>query len=335
MRIRATADLNLIFVVLGVGLFAFLVFSLDPVVIGEQLRRAGWAVPPAFLLFVLNLCASTMAWRETIEPGEHGRRIPFVPLLGAFWSGHSIEGVGIATGGEFVKGTLLARRIPAEEAVAALIIYAFLNAVVTVGAAMIGPAIALFAFDLPRDVVVGILLASTLVAGTILAIWRMLQRGPADSIIRIVRRSPFTRNVDFERFERRARLVGRRVHEFRKERPAAFRRTILWCSTAKVLQVIEAWVLIYACLPDRNLEWLLVVALVSRSATLLINWLGAFVPGKIGVAEGGAAALFEVLGIGAGAGLSFSILRRARRVLVILVGLVISTAVAVRDRVQA
>ena len=332
LKVRGASNFSLVFTVFGFALFAALLLRLDPAAIGERLHDAGWAVFPAFVLFVLNLCASTMAWRETVEPGDHARRVAFFPLLGAFWSGHAIDGVGVVTTGEVVKGALLARRVPAEESAAALVIYGFINAAVTVAATAIGPAIALFAFDLPADVVGSIFAVSALLVAGVFGLRCMLHRGAADSVVGLLERLPFARGVDLERFEERARLVDRRFQEFRTRHPAAFLRAVAWCSVAKVLQVCEAWILICAVLPDRSAAWLFVVALVSRSATLLIGWFAAFVPGRIGVAEGGAAALFDLLGIGAGAGLSFAILRRVRRVLVIFVGLVVSAGVAVRDR---
>jgi hypothetical protein len=325
-------DLNSALAVLGSALFVALLFRLDPVEISRQLQLAGWAVAPAFGLFVLNLVASTLAWRETIEPGSHGARVPFFPLFAAFWSGHSIEGVGIATGGEVTKGSMLARQVPGEEAVAALVIYGLLNATVTIATAVIGPAIALLVFDLPSDVVGVLFAVSASLALAMLALRCMLHRGMADAAIRIAERFGLARGTKLLRFEVRARLVEKRFHEFHSERPGAFRRALAWCSLAKLLQIVETWLLIYACLPDRSLLWLLVVALVGRSATLLIGWITAFVPGRIGVAEGGAAALFELLGIGAGVGMTFAILRRVRRLVVIPIGLVISVGSTLRAR---
>jgi uncharacterized membrane protein YbhN (UPF0104 family) len=332
---RFVLDVNSALIVLGSALFFVLLFRLDPAEISRQLRLAGWAVAPAFGLFVLNLIASTMAWRETIEPGSHGVRVPFFPLFAAFWTGHSIEGVGIATGGEIAKGSLLAKRVPGEEAVSALVIYGFLNAAVTVISATVGPAVALLVFDLPSDIVGVLFAVSTSLALAMLALRWALHRGMADIAVRIADRFRFARGNDLLRFERRARLVEKRFRQFRVERPLAFRRALAWCSLAKLLQVAEAWLLIYACLPDSNLLWLLVVALVGRSATLLIGWVTAFVPGRIGVAEGGAAALFELLGIGAGVGLTFALLRRVRRMVVIPIGFVISAGSALRGRATA
>ncbi len=332
MSRRRIPSLNLVFLVLGIALFVLLILKLDPHEVGQQLKRAGWALVPAFIAYTLNLCASTMAWREAIQPGAHGRRIPFGPLLAAFWAGHAINGVGIGGIGEVFKGTLLARRIPAEESVAALVIYNYMNGMVTIAFAVIAPAIALFAFDLPRDVVAGVFGLALLFLLGILLLRTMLRRGMVGRLMRSMKRLPFMRQIDAEKLEERGRVIDERFAEFRARRPASFRRIVAWFAVSRLMQVAETWVMIYAFLPDRDPWWLLAVALVSRSLTHLVAWATAFVPARVGTAEGGTAALFELLGIGANVGLSFAILRRIRRLLGIAVGFIILGGMTLKER---
>jgi len=73
--------LPLVFLLLGVGLFALVLSRLDLTAILSHLRRAGWMLLPAFLAFIGNLSCSAAAWYQTLEPAT---RPSFPRLLAIF-----------------------------------------------------------------------------------------------------------------------------------------------------------------------------------------------------------------------------------------------------------
>lgn len=322
--------INVVSLLLGIALFVGLVLGMDTRAVGDQLTLAGWTLLPAFPLFVLNLASSTMAWRETIQPGEHGHRARFGTLLAAFWAGHAINGVGITAVGEVIKGNMMARAVKGDEVVASLVIYGFLNAAVQVAFTVVAPAICLIWLELPTDVVAGIFGLSAAFGMVLFGVRWLLRRGMAGRLLSALQRLPFVELRNVEKLEAQAALVDSRVREYRTNRPASYRRAIAWSALSRVFQTLEVLAILYGLFPDKAFAWLFLLALLAQATNQLVGWLGAFVPGRVGVAEGGSTLLFELLGLGPVLGLSLGILRRIRRVLGIAVGLVIAAVVEMR-----
>lgn len=87
----------------------------------------------------------------------------------------------------------------------------------------------------------------------------------------------------------------------------------------EALLVAEAWLLLHALGADVSFDTVVVV----EGGTKVINAVGGFVPGRVGVAEGALAALADALRLGAGLGVSLALARRARAVTWSLAGLAI------------
>ena len=329
---RAGRIFNLVMVTLGLGLFVGLLIEMDTAAIGEQLAHAGWTLAPAFALYVLNLMASVMGWRETVQPGPNGERPPFGPMLRAFWAGHGINGVGIGGAGEITKANILARTVRGEETVASLVIFGFINLTTTIVTTVIGAGVCVLWLDLPHAVVRTIFASATVFAGVMLAVRFILRRGLAGRVVGLVSRLPFVRIRNLDRVQQKAALVDERIRDYRSNRPASFRRVVAWCVTARTFRILEFAVLLYGFLPEREATFLLLFALLTQTVMQLLTWSAAFVPGKVGVLEGGAALLFELVGLGPELGMSVAILRRVRRLIGIAIGLGIAAAAEARPR---
>lgn len=343
MRGRLGRAFNVLVVLLGVGLFVGLLLGLDTRAIVEQLARSGWVILPAFPIYVANLLCSVMAWRECIEPGagrgaggEHGRRVRVSTLLKAFWAGHAVNGVGVAAMGEVVKGNLLARELKGEEALASLVIHGYLNGLSIVALTVFGPAVCLLWIDLPSDVVGAIFGVTSLFCLVFLGLRVLLRRGVAVAVLGRVAKLPVVDESKVLKLEAKAAFVDERVRRFRQERPASLRRAVAWSFGARALQTLEVWVLLLGlapateALPADDPLTLLLLALLTHSTAQIIRWAAAFVPARVGVAEGGMAALFRMLGLGTEVGLSLAILRRVRRMLGFGIGLAIAAAAEAR-----
>lgn len=318
---------NAVVLSLGVALFVWLLLAMDTAEIGALLARAGWSLAIAFPLYVLNLACSTAAWRACLRPP-----VPFLPLLGAFWGGHAINGLGITAMGEVVKGTLLARHAEGEEIVASLVLYGYLNAIVAVAFSVLGPAVCLLWLDVPSDVVAAIFGAAAGFGLLVGAFGVALRRGLLGKLVGVGARLRIVKPERVERMRERAAMVDERVRGFRRERPGAYLRALALSSAARLLQVLEVCVLLAALMPERDLAFVALLGLFAHSAAQLLSWALAFVPGRVGVAEGGTALVFELLALRPELGLSLAILRRVRRTAGIAIGLVIALVVESRSR---
>lgn len=330
---RAGRIFNLVMVVLGVGLFVGLLLRMDTAAIGRQLSQAGWTLAPAFVLYVLNLMASVMGWRETVQPGPNRERPPFLPMLRAFWAGHAINGVGIGGAGEVTKATILSRTVRGEETIASLVIFAFINMTTIIVTTMIGAGICVIWLDLPGRVIEAIFITATVFCGAMLLLRWVLRRGMAGRVVGAVARLPFVTIADLERVQEKAAIVDERIHSYRANRPASFRRVVAWSVLARLFRALEFAVLLYGFLPDEGPAFLILFALLTQTVMTLLSWSAAFIPGKVGVLEGGAALLFDLVGLGPELGMSVAILRRVRRLIGIAIGLVIAAVAEARGAI--
>jgi hypothetical protein len=107
---------------------------------------------------------------------------------------------------------------------------------------------------------------------------------------------------------------------------------VLYLLAARLCTAAEAAFLLAAITPGQGPLWIVLMAMLMQATTQLIDWIGAFVPGRVGVAEGGVALLFELRGKDPVTGLSVELLRRARKVLGIAIGIVIGGVVELRHR---
>jgi hypothetical protein len=328
VTLRHTRILNGLFLALGVALLVVMLLRLDAAEVWERILASGWALVPAFGAYCGSLLVSTLAWGR-LFPREHRAR--FGPLFAAFWAGHAVNMVtpGGATG-TVLKGTLLARRIDGEEVTASLVTYSYFDAVSMICFTTAGPLLCLLWYDVPAQVVGGLLALSGVLGLGALGLRVLLRRGLAADAVRLAGRVPFLRLRNLERLEERAGRVDVRVQEFRRSQPADFRATVAFFVMARAFQVLEAFFLLLPLVPEESAGGLLLLALLTQSTNQLINWLAAFVPARVGVAEGGIALLYQLLGMGAGVGLAYGLLRRARVVVGVSIGLVIGAVLQAR-----
>jgi hypothetical protein len=107
------------------------------------------------------------------------------------------------------------------------------------------------------------------------------------------------------------------VKELWRDRRAALPAIAALCLAQHLLLIAEAYVLLSVAAGNATLR----TALFFEAVTKIVNTVGAVVPGRLGISEGGNALLADVLGLGAAYGLSLSLMRRVRALIWTGVGL--------------
>jgi hypothetical protein len=90
-----------------------------------------------------------------------------------------------------------------------------------------------------------------------------------------------------------------------------------------------------AILRALGVETSAVIAAVIESLGSGVRFASFMVPANLGAFEGANAAAFAALGYGAGAGLAFSFVRRARQAVWVVIGLLVMVAMRAHDRRHA
>lgn len=279
---------------LGVALFAYVVAEIGISRIGSTLVTLGPILPVVLFVTGFKYPLQAAAWRLALEP-KH--RPSWRAAVAATIAGDAIgylTWAGAVTG-EPLKAYLSRDSTPMAVGLAAgaaeRLLYNVTAAIVILAAA------ALALRGRARLVVVGIVT----VAAAGIVIWRVRRR-----VVSRVRRTASENGTPGRRARRSvAAALARRLFV---ERPQAL-GGMLACEVAQhAVLMLEAYVMLAAL--GAAPGWRAVI--IFEGLTKAVNTVGAVVPGRLGIAEGGSAALADLLGLGASYGFGLAVMRRVR-----------------------
>jgi hypothetical protein len=327
---RRLAPAGAAFALLGLGLFAYFVWRAGPAEIWANVSKIGWGFAAILLLGGLRFVVRAFAWTLCFEPPH---RLKFRDAFGAFLIGDAagnIVPLGMVVS-EPTKLAVVRDRVPLVAALSAIAvenIFYMLSVALFISC---GAAALLATFPLPKalrlssyGIIAGALVVLGLAAYALRRQWRLL-----------------TAALD----RAAARGLGRRAHARRRERVAAFedrlygfyerRRArflpLVLCEAAfHLLGVAEAYLtiaLISGVAPT------LLSAFLLESAGRVINVVFKFVPLRAGVDELGTGQVARLLTFGETAGVTLAIVRKARTLFWMTIGVALLAArgVSLRD----
>jgi putative ABC transport system permease protein len=307
---------------LGIALLVFVINRVGVQPIFDALLRIGFGF--FFLLGISGLrhVFRTIAMRAAV-PTEH-RRISFMQAFAARLGGEAISFLTF-TGpllGEATKVALLRKRVPLTYGVPALVVDNLIYNLSVVFFILSGACVMLFTYQLPPlvyYVLIGIALVAALgiVAAGLAAKRRiMLLTWVIDQLAQL-RLSP---KVLIKRRHHIHNLESK-VYDFYKHHPAAFFGMIACNLLSHATSVAEVYVTLGMLGYDARVSQ----AYVIESLTKVINFAFAFVPGTIGVYEGGTEVILRALGFASATGVALALVRKAGIVFWTTIGLLVLT----------
>ena len=320
---RSFIWLQAIAFLLGLGLLIYVINRVGLQPIFDALIRIGFF---GFLI-LLAISGSRHVFRtiamSAAVPAEH-RRFNFFQAFAARIGGEAISFLTF-TGpllGEATKVALLRRRVPLTYGVPALVVDNLLYNLSVVFFILSGACVMLFTYNLPPLVyyaLIGIAVIAALgIGAAALAAKRriMLLTWLIDQMARL-RLSP---KVILKRRQHIYHIESK-VYDFYKHHPGAFFGMIgcdLLAHTSSVLEV-------YVTLRMLGFAPQVAQAYIIESLTKVINFVFAFVPGTIGVYEGGTEVVLQTLGFVAATGVALALVRKAGTIFWTSIGLLILT----------
>nr|MDQ2937907.1 flippase-like domain-containing protein [Acidobacteriota bacterium] len=308
---------------LGLGLLVYVINRVGIEPIFAALIRIG------FLGFFILLFISgsrhvlrTIAMRAAV-PAEH-RRFNFFQAFAARLGGEAISFLTF-TGpllGEATKVALLRRRVPLTYGVPALVVDNLLYNLSVVFFILSGACVMLFTYELPPLVhysLIGIAAVASLgIAAAVLAAKRriMLLTWLIDRMASI----GLSPKVILKR-RHHVYHIESKVYDFYKHHPGVFFGMIACDLLAHVSSVAEVYVTLYML----GFASQVAQAYIIESLTKVINFVFAFVPGTIGVYEGGTEVILRSLGFAAATGVTLALVRKAGTIVWTSIGLLILT----------
>jgi len=309
---------QIIVLLIGGGLLLLLLTQVDLGAVGMHLRQMRWAFPLMFLPYVAVYLCDALGWKFTFA------RPPAIPFHTLFLSRMAGEAINNLTpfayiGGEPVKAHLLTRfQIPMVEGMAAAIIAKLVMSIAQVLFIILGSMLATSYLIVRLDVLwalVGIVIGAGVLLG---GVWRGLQIGLFTWLHSWLARWQLTRSV-FERWREPLYRLDQALAAFHRQQRGRLRWSFLCFMLGWLLGAWEVFVIFYAIgLPIGLPEALAIEALAS-----VAKGIAFFIPGSLGVQEGGNMLILGAFGFSSEVGLTFSLLRRVREVTWISVGLLV------------
>jgi uncharacterized membrane protein YbhN (UPF0104 family) len=299
-----------VLLIAGLGVLAFLVAHVGTEAIAAAFAQLRWW---EFLLvcvpYALIMVVDTLGWRYAFARD----RAPFHRLLGARLAGEALNVITAlaSVGGEVVKAWLIRRDVPYEESVPAVVIGKTTATMAQALLLLFGIAIAWAALPMDSGVVRAMLwllgIEVVAVGGFFLSqVTGLVRRGGRLlAWIGIVGDASYADGLD------------RALREFYRR---DWRRVLL--STGLhfggwLLGALETYLMLLAL----RIPVPLATATVLEAFGSGVRFATFLVPASVGALEGANAAAFAALGYAASAGLAFTLVRRGRQAVWIVIGL--------------
>jgi putative ABC transport system permease protein len=308
---------------LGLGLLIFVINRVGIQPLFDALVRIGFGFFIVLGLSGLRHFLRTISMRAAV-PAEH-RRITFRQAFAARLGGEAISFLTF-TGpllGEATKVALLRKRVPLTYGVPALVVDNLLYNLSVVFFVLSGACVMLAWYQLPPPVyTVLLIIASVAALGILVAVIAAKRR--VMMLTWVIDRLGELRLSPKVILKRRHHIyhLELKVYDFYKHHPAAFFVMIACNLLAHAASVVE----VYVTLKMLGFNPQVAQAYIIESLTKVINFVFAFVPGTIGVYEGGTEIILQKgLGFTPAAGLALALVRKAAIVCWTSIGLLVLT----------
>jgi uncharacterized protein (TIRG00374 family) len=304
-----------LFLIAGVAVLAYLIAQTGPEPLLASLSRlTWWQFVLVCLLYGAVMAVDTLGWRYAFS----GTPAPYLRMLAARTAGEAVNVVTAlgGVGGEAVKVWLLRPAVSYEESVPSVVIA---KTTITIAQALfliLGLIVAVTMVELEGTLVTAML---WLLVVEILAVGGFFGAQVSGLVGRAGRLLAWSGVIKETAYAER---LDKSLREFYGRQWGRFLASVAAHLAGWLLGVVETVITLWALdLPVTAATATVIEALGSavRFATFLV-------PGSVGTLEGANAAAFSALGLGAGAGLTFSLVRRGRQMVWIGVGLLVLVA---------
>lgn len=305
----------------GVGLLAFVVYRIGFQTVWDALSRVGWG-----FLIVIGLNGSRHFLRSwslyQAIPPQH-RAFKFRYAVAARLGGEAVSFLTF-TGpflGEATKAALLKRSVPLAQGVTAVVLDNILYDM-SVGLVILGGVGTMFYVYGTGDesmeyALLGV--AAVMFLGLVAAIYALRKNTkPATWLLNTLSK----RNLlpGFLESKKEAVFdVENNVYQFYKERKLAFAAVAGSIAVSHLLSFVE----VYVVLTMLGFEAFPSTAFIIESLNKIINSVFSFVPGTVGVSEGGNGVILKALGYTTATGVTLALVRRGAMFFWIVIGLLI------------
>jgi hypothetical protein len=241
--------------------------------------------------------------------------VRYLPVFAAQASGLAINRLTPgSTLGEPAKVTMLVHRVPRDAAVSAVLMFNLATLFSGIAAISVGVPVTLLLVDLPPRLELAVWIATAALIAVAIGLAILVRRGALATLIDV---AATLRVISAARAARWRTKIAEIDHQLRTLRGA--RRGVLGAVASRILNSAGTIVMLHAA--ELPVTPALVVAMLSVG--ILVTWMADIIPLGLGLADTGNYALYGALGLAAKAGLDFTMINRARTVVIAAIGLVV------------
>ncbi|MEQ1604958.1 MAG: flippase-like domain-containing protein [Pyrinomonadaceae bacterium] len=306
---------------LGLVLLAFVIYKIGYHKILDSLSAVGWGFLAVLALNVTRHFCRAASLYLAIEP-EH-RKGRYINVVAARFGGEAVNFFSFAGPflGDATKAMLLKRNLPLTHGASAVIIDNILYYLTVILVILVGVAILVSAFGSGANGIENalILIVVFSVIGFIsLSLAIKYRVTPLTSILRTLEKRSVSPGF-LSRKQHHILDVEKNVFQFYHDRRADFFKVFGISLGVHALSVAEVFLALKFLGYDASAS----TSLIIESLTKVINVAFSFVPGTIGVYEGGNAIILQMLGYTTAVGVSLALVRRGAILFSTTVGLIV------------
>lgn len=310
--------IRLLFLVAGVVVLGGLLWHIGLLRIWETVERVGLVAFCVILVpFLVVYLLDTYGWSLTL--GQWASRVGFVRLFMVRMAG---EAINVTTptamlGGEPMKAYLLTRyEVPMVEGLASVVTAKTIMTLAQILYMVLGLSATFWLIGgTGYNVLVAFVSVGLLGFGVFLFL--VVQRYGLGRGLLTVADTCRIRSQRLEGYRPRLLELDRTIHTFYGQRRRAFVLSLGVHFVAWLMELFEVYAILYFL--GVEVGWLTSFAIAAMTA--LIKGSVSFVPGGLGLQEGGYLVFLVALGYGEVTGITFAVIRRIREILWILIGL--------------
>ena len=299
-----------IFLVLGLILFVYIIYSVGVGQIFASIKLVGFGFVLIIAVSAVRHLLRSIAWLHCIE--EDHRQIKIWDLFNVRLAGDAVRLLSF-TGpvlGETSKAVLIRKRLPMVHGVSSIIIENLTYTIGVIFVVITGLALFIANFSTKTSVrwmgaVMSISMLIVLIGGQYLISKRVLAFSKLGRWL--------ARRTDINWFKSQAESIEAtetRIHDFYKRRGKTFYLVLILDLAANLVNILEVYLILYFIGVNVNLMLSYIIEVMMK----VVNILFFFVPGQIGVLEGGNAIVFKALGLAASAGVTLSLIEKIRTI---------------------
>jgi len=325
---RHPKKVTLLFLVIGIALFAFLIFQTGPGTLFSRLKRLGWKLPILLTPYLMVYIFDSLGWRCVL--GAKARSIPTFTIFSIRMAGEALNYLTplASLGGEPLKAYLLNRQgIPQDQGLASLVVTKTIMAMAHLVFIVLGLLMAIRPGGAGGPFIVASM-ALTATGIPAIALFLLAQRrGLFSGLLKLTKAVKLSL-PPLEKREAELSSLDRMIADFYLKDRWAFTTSFAFFFSGWMIGSLEVYLLlVFLGIPVR-----LSTAVAIEALSTLTKAAAFFIPGSLGLQEGGNVLIFLAFSLPSEVAMTFSLVRRGRELLWVGFGLLALAHHEVRDR---